>query len=122
MIVIDPLWRRPLRDALLVVYGPFVVMTIAMVLFVPCAHCREAATEILPAAPGYAAARIVLGRVSAGDAHAASWWTGAGFGAAAVFVVAAAAKRGGRLRLTAFGLAAALFSIVAFGTAALIRM
>jgi hypothetical protein len=47
-------WKRAAGLSCLAVYGPFIVVAIYALLFVPCSHCKATAWMLLPSSPGLA--------------------------------------------------------------------
>lgn len=116
-------WKRPLLFGFGSVYGPFLVMAVFMGLCVPCAHCKEAAFTILPAAPGYASVGLLWRALfHDGPTQSMNFVLGTVVGVLSVAVVALTVRRGGRVALILPIVALASFTFVAIGTAALIRM
>jgi DNA-directed RNA polymerase subunit RPC12/RpoP len=112
-------WPGAIGLSVLVVYGPFLVLALYALGFVPCAHCRAATWTILPCAPGLLpvdAARLWI------DLPQSLRYTLAFVvSLAMVLSLSGLVRHGGWLRLAAALLALATFSGCAVAILAMIQ-
>lgn len=103
-------WRWSLLTAVLVTYGPFVVMTLYTLAFVRCGHCKETYAWLLPVGPGFITALFSLGWLDSitGLVPRTEWleWTVAGMNSLATVLFIAAMGRLGQSWLVGAAVAA----------------
>lgn len=115
-------WKRALGFVALAMYGPFLTMAILASLLVACPHCKTASWAVLPYGPALLPLQVgrhLLGLGSPSGATglvlavAISW--------AMVLGLACLLRCGRRAWIPVVAAVAAVSSVLAFGTLAMIR-
>lgn len=110
-------WWKAIGLSVAIVLLPFVFMAIYTVLFVSCPHCKRAAWQFLPVAPGIVPGFLFQMHVTHLRTEWAFWITSVVFGLLMLGGLSFFIRRGGRWRVAA--IITMLFTASLFAVAAL---
>ena len=114
-------WWKAIGLSVAIVYLPFVVLAIYTVLFVSCPHCKSAAWQILPIAPGVVPGFLFQMHVTHLRAAWAFWITSGVFELLVLAGLSFFIRRGGRWRVAAIITMLVTASLFAVAALAIIR-
>jgi len=114
-------WWQVVVLSIAIMYLPFVVVAIYTVLFVACPHCKRAAWQFLPLAPGMVPSALFQMHVTHLRSGWAFWFTSVVFELLMLGGLSFFIRRGGRWRAAAIITMLVTASLLAAAALAIIR-